>query len=351
MTKQILTHSRISCAKQCPKKHFFQYELGIVPARDSKPLGIGSAIHKGIEKNADGKSTEISIQAALTTYGSCPDYRTDFDHQIDRMIIIRLLHAYFWYYEGWKFKIKANEKEFRYSIVNPETGRPSPKFDQSGKIDKIIEDVEGVEAIMDHKTTGSSIDPNCDFWNKLRLDHQITMYFCGARALGFDPQYMLYDVIHKPGIKPKNVPCRDDLGLKIVTDQTGERVFKKDTTPRQTTDKAKGFEVQYRMETPAEYGDRLSEDIMQRPEFYFQRHKVYRLEKDIELFQHEIWQFQQQIGEAQKSNRWFRNTNACLVPFRCQYADICFNNVEPTKDKIPDGFVKTENIHPELNEI
>ena len=115
---------------------------------------------------------------------------------------------------------------------------------------------------------------------------------------------------------------------------------------RQSGDAAKGWTMQVRSETPTEFAARLSEDIAGRPEFYFARKEIPRLSSDIEEFRAELWQQQQAIREAQKNGRWYRNPAQCCTMGRCSYLDICHAGIHA--DAPPAGFIRVENVHPEL---
>jgi hypothetical protein len=86
-----------------------------------------------------------------------------------------------------------------------------------------------------------------------------------------------------------------------------------------------------------------------RPEFYFGRREVPRLEADIAEAQAEWWQQGKLLRDCQRSGRWFRNTNACLQPFRCPYSEVCFTGADPARS-LPNGFYIAEDIHPELTQ-
>lgn len=205
---------------------------------------------------------------------------------------------------------------------------------------------DGRLAVMEHKTTGDSIDSGSDYWLRLRIDHQISLYMLAAKELGHDVQTVLYNVIRKPSIAPKQIPLLDSNGIKIVEDENGMRVMKKDGTPRESGDAEKGYKLKQRIEAPDEFGQRLAADIIARPEFYYARQEIPRLTADLDEFRWELWQQAQAIREAQRANRWIRNSGACLSMGRCPYLNVCHNGL--STDELPAGFVRVANIHPEL---
>lgn len=350
----LLTHSRTTCFKNCRRRHYFQYELGVRRDRSSAPLRIGSAVHEGLDVRAQGKTVEESVEAAAALYDDVPAWvKTDedvYDWQVEREKSLRMLAAYFWYWGDDPVEYLATEQSFALPLINPATGGGSTRFRLAGQIDKVGKLPDGRLAVVEHKTTSDAIhDDADDYWRRLRIDQQISLYFIAARDLGFDVQTVLYDVIKKPAIKPSRIPVLDDDGLKIVEDQAGERVFLKNGKPRQSASKADGFYLVTRRETPEEYGERLTDDITSRPEFYFQRREIPRLESDLEDFRAELWEMQKSIGDARRYGRHFRNTSVCFKPYPCEYFQLCFEGIDPT-ERLPDGFVFVDDVNPELQE-
>jgi hypothetical protein len=201
---------------------------------------------------------------------------------------------------------------------------------------------------MEHKTASDDLEPDSDYWKRLRIDQQISAYYIAARAKGHDIQTVLYDVTRKPEIGPLQIPLLDGDGFKIVLDAAGERVRTKDGKKwRESGDKEQGWVLQCRIQTAREFGERLTADIAARPDYYYRRQEIPRLDKDIEEFRYELWQMQQQMRDSQKGGRWFRNTSSCIGFGRCPYFDICTNGRD-VSESTPEGFVRVENIHPEL---
>lgn len=357
--KHLLTHSRMSTAKSCLKKHWFAYELGIRPDVSRGPLRVGSAVHLGLDLLAQGQDLVDACEAIRLNYAEIPQRVLDTDTVDEWMIecetCVQLLSGYYWWYrvEGGGMaiaEILASEQQFCIPLRNPETGRPTPNWSLAGKVDKIVRLTDSRVAIMEHKTCGEDLSPDSDYWKRLRLDQQISLYVIAARELGYDVQTIIYDVVRKPMIDPLSIPLLDADGLKIVLDADGQRVYLANGKPRQAGDKEKGWVLQSRRQTAAEYGDRLAEDIRTRPEFYFARQEIPRLNSDLDEFQAELWQQQQSMSDCKRLGRWFRNTNACLHPWRCDYFDLCCNGWSEF-DGIPGGFVKLEHVHPELPEL
>lgn len=355
----LLTHSRMSCFKQCPRKHYYRYEIGLRKSDDAKPLRMGSAVHLGLDMRAQGFSIDETVDTAVAGYAEVPAWAAHDEQKVHEWLVERatvdsLLRGYFWYWENAQIppelhvaEIVESEKSFDLPIRNPETGAASTVFRVGGKRDKIVKLGDGRLAVMEHKTTGDDIGPESDYWKRLRLDQQISLYVVAAREQGHDVATVLYDVIRKPSISPRQIPMLDADGFKIVLDHAGQRVMTKDgKKPRESADTAQGWTLQTRVESPDEFGKRLMLDIADRPEFYYQRREIPRLESDLEEFRHELWQQQQAIRESGRNRRHFRNTAACISPFRCEYLDMCGGSID--LDNVPAGFAFVTELHPEL---
>lgn len=317
----LLTHSRRQCFKKCPRKHFYAYELGIRPERSATPLRMGAAIHLGLDRFGKGDPISLAIATAVAGYEEAPPWADD-DEKLaewmtEREKVAELLAGYFWRWSD-DLTIAAvveSEHVFTLPIPNPDTGKTTPVFSRAGKRDKIVRLEDGRMAVMEHKTCSEDLSPDSDYWRRLRIDEQISEYVVTARLEGHDVSTVVYDVIRKPSIAPK-----------IVDRKSGRR------------------------ETPQEYGARLRTDIRERPEFYFARREIPRLDADLLEHAAELWQIQQTIREAQKSGRWFRNTGACLMMGRCEYLDICHQGLDVASGTLPSGFRRVTNIHEELAE-
>ena len=356
---QLLTNSRMQAVKTCPRLHQYEYELGIRPASQPDYFRIGTAGHYTRE-TASKSSPEKALELLAEHYDSIRPvgmsdeaaYRWD----IERQTVLCLMAAYFWRWAEMDkgITVLAPEWEFEIPLTNPETGRPTPNFRLAGKLDGIIRLADGRQAIYELKIVSADLEVGSDFWRRLRIDSQTSTYYMAAEVKGHHPETILYDAIRKPTIQATRVPLCDKLGVEIVLDTQGERVKKKANNEwRRTGDANKGYVLQTRPMTPEEWGKKLTKDIGDRPDYYFARREVPRLDSDIEEHRFELWQMQGLIRECQRHNRWPRNTRACIGFGRCRYFDLCTDgfDVEAFQDDpgvLPDGYVRVENVHPEL---
>jgi len=337
MTHQLLTNSRRACVSDCLRKHYLRYELGIRQERDGAPLRFGSAFHLARETHDLGKDAVEAVRALNTL------------DPYEQEAVVRMHLAYLWRWGKDGYQVVVPEQEFELPLVNPETGAETPVWHSAGKMDRIVTLGDGRLALQEYKTTSDDLAPGSEYWVLRRLDQQIQLYFLAAREAGFPVQAVIYDVTRRPDLSPKDVPLLDAAGEKIVLDASGDRVMTKDGKRwRQTGDAELGYVMQKRTETVDEFGERLTADIVSRPDHYFARVELPLLTDDLVEFQHELWQQQLAIRAAQRSGHWFRNTNACQRPGRtCEYLHVCGRRDLETVT--PEGFIRSDELHPELS--
>jgi len=344
---ELLTHSRQQSFKTCRKKHWFSYELGIRRDVDGKALRMGSAYHDGLEAMSgyDSDAVDRAVDAARVHYVQCPESLDVYEWEIEEETVVRLLCGYHWYWG--KLEIIAAEKPFNLPLVNPKTKRPSRTFRVAGKIDGIERIEDGRLVVRECKLFGEDIGPDSKMWNRLQVDSQISLYVHSARRIGYDVQSVLYDVTRKPTVKPERVPLLDSNDTKIVLDANGDRVIKANGEPRQTGSKKDGYELQTRDMTVEEWGEKLSNDIAERPDFYFQRIEIARLDQDLDEYQRELWDIASNIRTAQKESQHYRTVDKNTCSW-CEFFGLCTSGFDPAS--LPDGFVQLSDPHPELGE-
>ena len=195
-----------------------------------------------------------------------------------RSLILGYDHRYLDRYR--QTEIIAVEPEFKFLLMNPSTSGQSKSFDVAGKIDAIIRE-GGQVKVVEHKTSGESIEPDASYWDCLAMDTQISAYFLGASSLGHEPEAVVYDVIRKPAIR-----------------------VKKD-------------------ESIEQFGDRLAADVIDRPEFYYATRETARLDSDILEYMEDVWAQSQQILYFCNRKIWPRNPSACTTFGICEYFPLC----------------------------
>ena len=349
----LITHSEMACADSCLRKHRILYGKCLRPVRTAEALRVGSAVHEGLDLRAQGIAPHEAILRVRGAYvpasaNADPDYA--YKLACENEMVAQLLTLYFWYWESLDatMEVVHTEQQFSVPIINPATGRPMRGKRYGGKIDKIIR-VDGVLSIMEHKTTSDSIDPDSDYFKRLRIDSQIGNYFLACRQMGIPVQQIIYDVIRKPGLRPSQVPVLDEDGLKIVVDENGERVRNsKGGGWKQAPDSKAGYSLLTRPESPEEYGQRVRGAILAEPEKHFTRRVIGLTEADVLEARQTLYDKAQRLMYHERVNSWPRNDKACIGFGRCPAFDLCTNGFNPDDGVVPDGWVKVDNPHQEL---
>ena len=344
----VLSNSEAKDFRACARSHHYRYNLLRRPIGGDEATRFGSLWHLGLEAwhlaiQAGAPQDDwlaVAIDAVRTSANPDP---------LDLAKVEELLRGYHlrWCAEG--YEVISVEAEFRCALVNPATRAPSKTYQLGGKLDVLIRDASGRVLIEEHKTSSEDIGVGSEYWRRLTLDPQISTYFVGARALGYEPEGCLYDVVGKPRMKLSAVPLVDEDGRKIVLDPAGERVRTKDGKKwRETGDSASGYTLQTREETLDEYRARLREDIATDPDRYYQRGEVTRLAEQEEEAAFDMWATARLIREAELANRHPRNPDACSRYGRtCAYFSVCCG--EASLDD-PTLFRQAERAHEELSQ-
>ena len=352
----VLTNSSITTFAACRKLYYWQYEMGWRPAREAQPLRFGGGTHMGLDRlsiNGDIEAAcgavEDAYQQRIMDFSASPAFADiTYELELEATTIQRLLAGYADAYKDSPLEIVASETTFDLPIINPETGRAAQIFRQAGRRDRLARLPDGDLVLLETKTAAEDIGPDSDFRKVLSLNQQLSMYTLAARAEGLDISRIVYDVIRKPTIKPTMVPVVDEHGKKVVLDQYGKRVYTQTGTPRQTSDENRGYALQTKPMTRKQWRMKLTADIEARPDYYFQRFEVPRLESDLDEFRHELWDIAQTIHTCRKTGRWFRNTGACRRYNRlCDYYQLCSGETDTTNG-CPAGFRQAEQAHEEL---
>lgn len=251
------------------------------------------------------------------------------------------------YHERWKherWNVLSVEQTYVSDLTNVDTSRKSRTFAIAGKLDALVER-NGGTWVIDHKTTSEDIaDPNAPYWRQLAIEGQVTHYMLLQWMHGVKPEGAIWDVVVKPSISPKKIPKAErEAAVK------GMPYFGYSLTNGEKIVLANGEE----RESFAMYEARLAHDcITERPDRYFQRRQVPRLDGDILEYARELWQHSQDMlytrGECKDGHLPPRNSGACLLYNRpCNFLGICSGYDNPQSDK----WQRKEHQHSELGKL
>jgi hypothetical protein len=288
---QTVSNSSLAAFGRCPREYKYAYVDRVRLRERSEALEFGTLLHKALAAWwASPPSSRLG--SALSEIDGEP-----YAVATARALMIGYDVAYYGIYmpsevEHW-FTMQRNG----YAMV--------------GAIDAISTDSNGVVHLVEHKTTSNAISPGSDYWRAIdALDPQVSTYMAAARANNYNARDMIYDVIRKPTIRP-------DRATPV-----GERKY---TIPSKANPVPRLYASQREQdETPGEWCERLMLDISTRPEWYYQRRTIVRLEADEMEHERDIDGMVAMIMLCSKGEMWPRNTNSCIRYGRtCDYFDVC----------------------------
>lgn len=302
------------------REYFFRYVLLRKGRVKAAALRFGTLFHVALNAwwgcNGDALEKLVAAWRAIDAQeGECDPF------EIIKAKCLILGYTARWGNEG--YETLAVELQFRLEVG---------AFDIGGAIDAVVKRGGRVRNV-EHKTTSSDISVGSDYWRHVvALDPQVSTYMFAAHALGYEPVDTLYDVVRKPTIVPF-VATPEDL-RKYTRPTKAEPIPRLYANQRETD------------ETPEEFGDRLIEDIIARPAFYFQRMPIVRLDNDNEEHAKDVHGTAAMIEFATERGVWPRTPTACERFGRlCEYHDVC-SGITTIDDN--SRFVTKEYPHEEL---
>ena len=227
-------------------------------------------------------------------------------------------------------------------LVNPATDRVSRTFFLAGKID-IVGEYNGRRVLIDHKSTSQDIaTPDGPFWKQLTVEGQVSHYMLLKWLKGEKIDYAVWDVMRKPQTAPKKVTKAE---MKAVA-SLGEYCDRKVTIANPTQWDGR--------ETLEMYEARLARDCTkERPDHYFQRRTIPRLDKHLIDYAHDVWQHGQDVLHtrntvAKTGREPPMNSGACMLyGSPCKFLGVCSGCDNVDSDK----WRRKTWVHNELPEV
>jgi len=259
----MLTNSRLRAWRECPRKSYLGFDLGLEPTTLPEAMRWGSAFH--------------AARAGLP-YEANPFVRTSVERVISQ-------------YTEPIDEIVAAEVPFEIGLADPDTGVDSGET-LAGTIDAIAR-IGSRLVIVERKTTSRPVE---DLFQRLDIDTQVLTYWIGAHALGYEVSGVLYAVQPKPQERPYRATPIE------------KRKYKKDGTLYANQ--------RDRDETPEEYGARITVETATFRE-------VPILASAVERHVRDLWaQYKAHEWMRETGHTW-RNPQACED---CWFTGICLRS-------------------------
>lgn len=322
----LITNSRLKAFRACPRLHDLRYVQGIRPLEDAEALAFGTAMHAGLEAwwlaHARGAFMDALVEAQVAIAEAGLD-----EFQAAKAAVLMAGYSIRWSAVMVDFEVLAVEREFRAPVVSP-TGKRARGLKLAGKIDVIVRKRgDGTTWLVEHKTSGADLSPGSTYWQRLRMDSQVSLYFDGGAAckLG-EIAGCIYDVIEKPGIRP----------LKATP-----------TEARKYTQAGRLYANQREAdETVEEYTRRLVDLVTTEPEAYFQRSEVIRLDGELDAARTDVFETVAAMRSMARRGVAPRNVDNCHAYGRaCEFLSVCDGTGSLEDDT---KFQQVAFAHPEL---
>lgn len=295
MSDIVLSHTQISTWRSCPKSYFFKYIAQRVPIVIDKKLSFGR-----LWDEATGIWWEHGLEAVhewLIENASSMD-------EIDSIKIASLIKHY---EPPSGFELVETQRKIDVPILHPETNQPLPGVMLRCKADSILE-FGGQTFVREAKITAKDIEGFGAFWQVLQTNAQVGIYW-----LAFGADGMVYDVAHKPGIKPSNADIDSAASVHVSgyeeMSKAEQAKARKEVTSKQQMDA---------------YQDRVLQDIEDNLDKYYQFRPVHKTESDVKQAKEDLWAWAKLMLQARDS-MWFpRNDHSCASFFgTCPYLSVC----------------------------
>lgn len=358
--------SNITDFKRCPMLFFLRNVLKLRPIEDSEAARQGTNWHKCLEILTHPQGGKDAMVKHLNeAYATCPPSIDLVKWETERTILLYSALGWEWHWQNDEIKTLAREVRFKREI--------NSVYSRRGMIDRLIER-DTRRLVGEYKSTSKPIDSGSLYWDHLKLDSQVSIYLIEARQaqltgkfveygiLSTDPLIsgVLYDVWHRPIIKPKKLSMADTKKFLVDGQYFGEGFKFQTVEEGGTTSSASvnGVEAEITLgaeskatkknpeptrpfairETPEMFGARLLADIQENPEKHFARREIARTDKELRQLDEEFSNIARLIDITTKRELWFKNEHQCDATFRCPFHLICYYDQDVTNGRIPDGF-------------
>ena len=280
------------------------------------------------------------LDAALAALDAqpCPDERAERNRAMARGLMRG-------YAEHWRdqerveegtCEVVSVEEEFTVPLYNLDTGRKSRTFVTAGRKDIVLARF-GKRYVTDHKTTSEDIGEEGDYFRQLQVEGQASLYMLAEHLAGNECYGAIWDVIRRPGIRPRKLTKAEQAAVASLGTWCGVRV----------TEATQQHVIKEGAENMELYEIRVARECTEDPSRYFQRKPIVKLQAEMVEYTRELWAIAQEIIDARQHDRWPRSSGACLEYGACEYLGICSGTVSVDSDR----FVRKACVHNELHTL
>ncbi len=382
--------------RTCPRLYYWEHVLYFERAREDGARRFGTMYHAGMEawwRTAGDKSPWLDhdepLVSALKAIAENAKHVATDPFEVARAESMMVgYHARYYHMEFESPYSDSDGVELFYDLpLLDERGATIPNWRVKGRKDVVKKFPDGRTKVVEHKTTSAEIHGGSDYWIRLAIDAQCSMYVDAAQQEGLDVNEVLYDVSRKPGLKPQLATpeekkkytkgkgctnCGGRAGGKLgVAQGTGKIMVeimsagkKADvetkcnecdgTGWKRIADKTNAYEsprlhADQRLvdETPQDFRLRVGEEIREDVDAVYRQGIVKRstdqlmeMRADLVVTTGEIGALVSlarnatrsgELGTTEARRCFPRNTNACTSIYgrRCDFIDVCAGIADP----------------------
>jgi|OpeIllAssembly_1097287.scaffolds.fasta_scaffold112198_2 hypothetical protein len=295
MADIVLSHTQISMWRSCPRSYFFKYIAQRVPIVVDQKLSFGR-----LWDEATGVWWQDGIDAVR-------DWLIENAASMDEIDAIKIATLIKYYQPPDSFDLISTQEKIDVPIRHPDTNEPMPGVMLRCKADSIL-DYNGGRFVREAKITAKDIDGYGPFWQVLQANSQVGIYW-----LAFGADGLVYDVAHKPGIKPSAADI--DAAASIMVpgyeemNKAAQAHARKGICQR---DQLNAYQV------------RMDKDVAENTDKYFQFRLVHKTEKDVRQAKEDLWAWASMMIVARDKQWHPRNDHSCSSFFgTCPYLAVC----------------------------
>jgi hypothetical protein len=296
---RVITNSEIGCHRTCARKHWYRYEklLRLRSASEDKALTDGRQAHDYQEQWWQGGDigSEVAVESALEA--------------IQDPLVKTLMVGYdARWSDDTTWETVAVEQELYLPFIKV----GGVRLVLGTKLDGIVRhSVTGEFYVREFKTTAYDVTPGSFYWQSIRLNTQIDTYCHVLREHGTEVKGTLYDVAHKPRLRPE----------RALPPEKVKWTKPKPATKTKPAEPSRPYANQRVVdETEAEFTARVALTIGNDPEKFYARSIIMRTEQQVDDFTEELEYYAARMMNAPP----YRNTDACIKFNRlCEYHPLC----------------------------
>lgn len=278
MKKPTLHETKLRDFRGCKLRYYRATVLGMRVRLPLSPMLIGSVFHRSLELFYKRKNRKKIIESIPRQFEKAVKQTGLSNFELERLALdevttTSMVKGYFKHrlsdLKNWN--IMGVEYPLRYDYGD---------FFYEGKMDLVISDEKGGIWGVETKTA-TQVDHM--YMARLTIDFQVTAYLKHCEMAGVKPKGMIYNIMKKPQIKPRQG------------------------------------------ETLEAYGKRLTNDIIKvRPEFYFpKRVKLTRSRFNLKEYERQLVMLFRDLRFIDKHKLWYKNDAMCFHMGKCQYLSLC----------------------------